>query len=282
MPKTKLTIRTMQADEVAIAIDWARQEGWNPGINDAALFYQADPCGFFAGEVDGELVAVGSAVAYDNNFAFCGLYIVAPQHRGKGYGMELTKHRLEYCDNRNIGIDGVLENVEIYQRIGYVPFYQNKRYQFTAKSAPFDTNAISKIEESHIAQILTYDQQCFPAPRENFLKAWLMQKNGKSLIFSENGEIQGYGVRRECLEGYKIGPLFANNIEIATQLLNAFQEDIAGESVLLDVPENNQSAIHLAESFSMEVIFATARMYQKGLPNICENKIFGITTFELG
>ncbi len=68
MPSSKLNIRTMCQSEVAIAVDWAKQEGWNPGINDAELFYQADPNGFFAGEIDGELVAVGSAVVYDNNF----------------------------------------------------------------------------------------------------------------------------------------------------------------------------------------------------------------------
>ena len=37
------------------------------------------------------------SVAYDDNFAFCGLYIVAPGYRCKGYGLELTRHRLNYC-----------------------------------------------------------------------------------------------------------------------------------------------------------------------------------------
>ncbi len=282
MSSSKLTIRTMHPAEVAIAVNWAKQEGWNPGLNDAELFYQADPNGFFAGEIDGELVAVGSAVVYDNNFAFCGLYIVAPEHRGKGYGLELTKHRLNYCANRNIGIDGVLENVEIYQRIGYVPYYQNKRYQFIASAIPFDTSSIKDMSVDDMSQILAYDRQCFPAVRNNFLKAWLTQSSGKSVLFKTNNKVQGYAVRRQCNEGYKIGPLFADNIEIAKQLLNALQADIAGESVLLDVPENNSDAVHLAESLGMKVVFATARMYQKGLPDICNEKIFGITTFELG
>jgi GNAT superfamily N-acetyltransferase len=272
----------MHPDEVAIAVDWARQEGWNPGLNDAELFYQADPTGFFAGEIDGELVAVGSAVVYDDNFAFCGLYIVAPEHRGKGYGLELTKHRLNYCANRNIGIDGVLENVEIYQRIGYVPFYQNKRYQFTASALPFESTYTQVVSSDDIPQILAYDRQCFPAPRDNFLKAWITQENGKSILFRADGKVRGYAVRRQCIEGYKIGPLFADNIDIAKQLLNALQDDISGESVLLDVPENNNDAVLLAESRDMTVVFATARMYQKDLPDICNEKIFGITTFELG
>ncbi len=272
----------MHPHEVAIAVEWARREGWNPGINDAELFYQADANGFFAGEIDGELVAVGSAVVYSDNFAFCGLYIVVPEHRGKGYGLELTKHRLNYCGKRNIGIDGVLENVEIYQRIGYVSFYQNRRYQFTASVMSYDTDNIKTITPEDFTQILAYDRQCFPAQRDNFLKAWLTQEQGKSLAFTTDGKIQGYAVRRRCDEGYKIGPLFADNIEIATQLLNALQEDISGEIVLLDVPENNNDAVLLAQSLKMNVIFATARMYQKGLPNICNDKIFGITTFELG
>ena len=126
---SEFTIRPMLADELKIAIDWAAREGWNPGLNDAELFYLADPNGFFVGELNGEIVAVGSAVTYDHTYAFCGLYIVAPEHRGKGYGLTLTKHRLANCGDRNVGIDGVLENVEIYKRIGYVPYYQNKRFQ---------------------------------------------------------------------------------------------------------------------------------------------------------
>ena len=51
---------------------------------------------------------------------------------------------------------------------------------------------------------------------------------------------------------------------------------------MLDIPEINTEAVKIAEQEHMRVVFATARMYQKGLPNIDNNKIFAITTFELG
>jgi GNAT superfamily N-acetyltransferase len=275
-------IRTMAADDVALAVNWAGKEGWNPGLNDASTFYHADPSGFFVGELDDQIIAVGSAVIYDDQFAFCGLYIVAPEHRGKGYGLALTKHRLAYCGDRNIGIDGVLENVKIYQRIGYVPFYENRRYQFTASAKLFNPIYIKPITNDDLQQIFIYDRQCFPAPRDNFLKHWITQPQAKSLFYTVDGKIKGYVVRRRCLEGYKIGPLFADNTEVVQQLLNAVQVDIEGETVLLDVPEINKEAVRIAEQEKMSVVFATARMYQKGLPNIDNNKIFGITTFELG
>jgi hypothetical protein len=47
-------IRRMNPEDVAIAIEWARREGWNPGLHDAQTFYQADPNGFFIGELNGE------------------------------------------------------------------------------------------------------------------------------------------------------------------------------------------------------------------------------------
>lgn len=42
-----LTVSSMNAEEIALAVDWAAREGWNPGLHDAACFYAADPKGFF-------------------------------------------------------------------------------------------------------------------------------------------------------------------------------------------------------------------------------------------
>lgn len=275
-------IRRMTPDDVAVAVEWARREGWNPGLHDAQMFYQADPNGFFIGELDSEAVAVGCAVIYDAAFAFCGLYIVAPEHRGKGYGLALTQARLAYCGDRNIGIDGVLENVSIYERIGYRKYYQNARYEFTAGEAPARPASIQAIDQVDFDTLTQYDRQCFPAARETFLRTWIHQPDALSLAWVEQGQLKGYAVRRRCHEGYKIGPLFADDPSIAEHLLLACQEGVRGETLIVDMPETNAAALALAASYQMELSFATARMYQKGLPDLAYDKIFGITTFELG
>lgn len=275
-------IRRMTPDDVPVAVEWARREGWNPGLHDAQTFYQADPNGFFIGELNGEAVAVGCAIVYDEAFAFCGLYIVAPEHRGYGYGLALTKARLAYCGDRNIGIDGVLENVTIYERIGYRKYYQNARYEFTADEAPARPASIRPIGQGDFDALTAYDRQCFPAARNAFLNAWLYQPDALPLAWVENGQLKGYAVRRRCHEGHKIGPLFADNPAIAEHLLLACQADVQGEKLIVDMPETNGAALKLAQSYNMELSFATARMYQKGLPDLAYDKIFGITTFELG
>jgi ribosomal protein S18 acetylase RimI-like enzyme len=275
-------IRRMRADELQTAINWAAQEGWNPGIHDAETFYQADNNGFFIGEIGNQAVSVGSAVAYDDQFAFCGLYIVHPEYRGQGYGIALTRERLRYVGQRNAGIDGVVENIPIYERIGYRLAYHNIRYRGIAADPASIDRRVVPLSQLPIENIETYDRFCFPAKRHRFLYAWINQPDAKALGLIENGQLQGYAVRRRCIEGHKIGPLFADNDAIADALFQALQQDIPGDAIYLDIMETNPVAQRLVDKYNMQVVFTTGRMYLKGQPRLDDEKIFGITTFELG
>lgn len=275
-------IRRMQADELQIAIDWAQQEGWNPGLHDAEIFYQADPDGFFVGELNHQIIAAGSAVCYDQNFAFCGLYIVHPDFRGQGYGLQLTQERLRYVGTRNAGIDGVVENISIYQRIGYRLAYHNMRYQGLARRATAAENTIIPMAKVSVADLRTYDRLCFPAPRDAFLQAWISQQDSRAVAYVKQGQLMGYAVRRKCIEGHKIGPLFADSFSIAKHLLTALQQDIIGDAIFLDITDINPAARRLVEQQQMQQVFSTGRMYLKGQPVLADEKIFAITSFELG
>ncbi|MFA5019183.1 MAG: GNAT family N-acetyltransferase, partial [Methylobacter sp.] len=98
-------IRTMSRDEINVAIDWAASEGWNPGLYDADCFYTADPEGFLVGELNNEPVATISAVKYGETFGFIGFYIVKPDYRGQGYGIQIWNAGLERLSGRNVGLD---------------------------------------------------------------------------------------------------------------------------------------------------------------------------------
>ena len=56
----------MSRDEVQdIAANWAAQEGWNPGLDDADIFYETDNKGFLVGVLDDKPIACISVVKYD-------------------------------------------------------------------------------------------------------------------------------------------------------------------------------------------------------------------------
>ncbi len=276
-------IERMTREEISIAVEWARKEGWNPGLNDAECFYQTDPQGFFAGKLNGQIIAVGSAVVYDEYFSFCGFYIVDKKYRSQGFGMQLTRARLAYVGDRNAGIDGVLDMVDNYAHIGYQFAHSNARYalehpQITLKPSP---NLVD-LKTVPFDQLTQYDRLYFPAPRPKFLAEWIKQNTALALGYVQEKQLKGYGVIRECYAGYKIGPLFADTPFIAEKLFEQLVEYAQGKTVYLDIPENNPLATHLVNKYKMSKVFATARMYLKGAPELSINGIYGITTFELG
>lgn len=274
-------IRIMTRREVDLAAEWAAEEGWNPGIHDADCFYYTDPDGFFIGELDGEPIGCISAITYRDNFGFIGFYIVKPQYRGKGYGIQIWNRAMEYLKGRNIGLDGVVAQQDNYKKSGFKLAYRNVRYEgITGFSDSSGTMNLSNIP---FKELLDYDKKMFSLARPEFLKLWIMQPEGAALGIRKDGNLAGYGVIRACRNGFKIGPLFADNEDIAERLFNGLNSRVPeGEPIFLDTPDPNNEAIALAERHGMKRVFETARMYTGDTDILPVEKIFGVTSFELG
>ena len=270
----------MTQDEVAIAADWAAAEGWNPGLDEAACFFGADPNGFFLGMLDGEPVACISGVAYDETFGFLGFYIVKPEHRGQGYGLRIWQHCMDYLGGRNVGLDGVVEQQSNYRKSGFRFAYNNIRHEGVGEAG--DLSGVVPLSQLTFEACAAYDRACFPVPRSSFLEAWLSMPQSSAFGIERGGRLAGYGVIRRCRIGHKIGPLFADDAEAAETLFRALSAQVPGEPIFLDIPEVNPEAKALVERHGMTPVFETARMYTGPQPGIDLAKIYGVTTFELG
>ena len=283
MPSSPYQIRPMNRNEITLAIDWAAAEGWNPSDHDADAFYLAAPNGFLVGLVDEKPIACISAVKYSPQFGFIGFYIVHPDYRGQGYGIQIWKAALEQLAGCNVGLDGVVAQQENYRQSGFTLAYRNIRYEGIQQQAPSSAISIHDVSALPFELIDQYDQSLFPAPRPSFLKAWLTHPQSHAIAHVENNKMAGYGVIRKCRSGYKVGPLFANTNDIANTLLSTLVSKIpAGETYYLDVPETNEAAVSLAQNRNMSVVFETARMYTEEAPSIDVGRVYGVTSFELG
>ncbi|WP_287243435.1 MULTISPECIES: hypothetical protein [unclassified Okeania] len=77
-------VRPMTLADLKLAISWADNEGWNPGIDDVNNFYVADPQGFLIGELNGEPISCISVVRYSQNFNFIIFFVGLIPHRLHG------------------------------------------------------------------------------------------------------------------------------------------------------------------------------------------------------
>lgn len=286
MNKSDLLIRGMRREELDILVDWAANEGWNPGLSDADIFWATDPEGFIAAELDGHLIGGGSIVSYDGHYGFMGFFIVHPDHRGLGLGNTLWHARRTMLIDRlekpaSIGMDGVFDMQSYYARGGFEFAGRDLRFETTGK--PFSISGdIVDLGEFEFAEIEAYDRAHFPAPRSGFLRLWLKQPGAFALGAITDGNLTGFAVMRPCRKGYKIGPLFADNPDIAENLFLALSAKAPGEAIFLDVPEINPAAIAMAHRHDMVEVFGCAKMYLGPRPVLPEQEVFGVTSFELG
>ena len=266
---------------MSFAISSANSEGWNPGLFDADSFYHADPNGFLMAKIESNTVGCISAVAYNDNYGFIGFYIVAPEYRGKGYGVELGKAALASLGDRNIGLDGGLERQDVHKKYwGFSYAYKNMRFQGKAESKKLPTALpIAGVEFN---KLLEYDSQVFLFSRPVFLSYWISRADSFGYYLEHEGTILGYGILRKCFTGYRIGPLFADDEIIAREIVEALLSNIPGELYYLDIPEPNTASLKIVHQYNMQKVFETARMYTKEIPNVPLHKVFGITSFELG
>ena len=276
------TIKIMNREQIDIAIEWAAREGWNPGLHDAECYYSVDPNGFLIGMHGHEPVATVSAIKYGDSFGFLGFYIVRPEYRGKGYGIQIWNAGLKYLEGRNIGLDGVVAQQDNYKKSGFKLACRNIRYQGMGGD-PYQDSEIIQLSKLPFETIDSYDRPFFPSDRSQFIKSWINQPDSHALGIMQKGKLAGYGVIRQCRSGHKIGPLFAEGPELAESLFLALRSKVKpSEPVYLDTPEVNQDAVALADRHNMKVSFETARMYRGEMPDLPFHRIFGVTSFEIG
>jgi ribosomal protein S18 acetylase RimI-like enzyme len=275
-----LVVRNMRQADLALALEWAAAESWNPGLHEANCFYAVDPEGFFLAELDGAPIGCVSAVRYGSRFGFLGLYIVKAEHRGQGFGLELWRAALDHLGDRVIGLDGVVAQQENYRKSGFRLAFRNIRQKGRGGGA--SPPGLTDLAAIPIEEILRYDATAFPAPRTEFLRSWIGQPQAVALGVVDGRRLKGYGVLRACREGFKIGPLFADDDETAERLFAGLIARAPGAPVFLDTPEANPGAVALAARHAMTPIFETARMYKNAAPQTQLDRCFGVTTFELG
>ncbi len=278
-----MIIRNADGVEVEQMIRMAAAEGWNPGISDGQAFFLANKQGFWIGELDHKIIACISAVNYNGIYSFVGLYIVDPAYRGRGYGYRIWQHALARLDSSIIcGLDGVPARIADYKKSGFVYAYRQMRLAAPAlrvampEDVQFFTTDVTKA-------LLAYDAAIFGTDRSAFTSGWITMKGAQTFFTQEQGKVTGYAVLRRCLEGYKIGPLFADNADLSEKLFLACHSVAApGEMVYIDMSEDNDCTHSWIKRYHLQLVFETARMYKNGIPDFPAGKVYGVTTFELG
>ncbi|WP_263165639.1 GNAT family N-acetyltransferase [Streptomyces sp. SCSIO ZS0520] len=279
----ELTLSRARLDEWHQIADWAAEEQWNPGLRDVHGFHPTDPEGFFVGRSGGQLVSAVSVVNYSARFAFLGYYLVHPEHRGRGLGLRTWRGAFPHAGARVVGLDAVPAQTATYRRSGFHPTYENVRYAGRPALSGTPHPDVHPVGPEHLGALAAYDARCFPAERASFVRRWLTAEGHHAHVHLREGEVAGYGVLRPARAGRRVGPLFADSREGAEALLDALAAHLGPEEELwIDVPEPRTEAVESVTARGLTPRSVTTRMYTDPAQPPHLERVYGVTSLELG
>lgn len=290
--KQKIVIRNMKEEELQMVMGWAAKENWNPGKYDYKSYYSMDERGYLLLLVDDKPVGSISVVRYSETFSFMGLFIVLPEYRSKGLGKQLWEAALKYLESSNtIGLYAVPQQVSRYKNSGFKEYYSNNRWGRKLSEGKENTSTLKKDSSyPHVMfkNIIEYDKSVFKYDREKLLNCMLSMPQTFTVVsWEKEGGINGYGIIRPCETGFRIGPLYANDLDSAKSLCELLLAKIPGQSIIIDIPTPNIFGSMFAEYFNLEPISVanTVAMFKEQEPTQMEQsavKCYGVTSLELG
>ena len=232
------TYRTATLSDLSLIQGWAADEGWNPGLDAAEAFFEADPAGFFvAVDQKGELIASISVVNHTADFAFLGLYIVRSEFRGRGIGFGLWRHATQHAGGRTVGLDGVEAQQENYRASGFA--YSGATTRFTGRLAGQLGQNIRPVAPLDIPTLIQMEGAASGVSKPNYLLPWFTgSSNRTSFVKCDQSTIVGFCTIRICQSGAKIGPLVATNEDVARDLIAHAATGIRGP-ISMDVPNTS-------------------------------------------
>ena len=292
---TDLNIEQAQFSDIQTIIEWARHEGFAPGLGDIDIYRNTDRQGVWIGKVNSSAIGCIAGIKYNKIYGFIGLYIVKPEYRGCGYGHKLWQKAMEYLDDvRCIGLEAAPHLVGKYSEWGFKNASQTIRWQLLNTDTDQHKHKFPKNNSLTVVTgpdipletIKQYDAEREFTARPHFISQWLKHPSGQVIALVDHKRFcHGFARIRPCLlstgEGWRIGPILADSSDLAEILITNLLKKNKGV-ILIDSPQINSNAQSLLANMGFKQISATTRMYKGSHHVPLTGDVYALACLELG
>lgn len=242
MQANLIDIQAFQPDHLDAAVELSRQAGWPHRKDDWALALSISK-GFVALD-NGRVVGTAMASLLGDSCATVNMVIVDEAMRGRGVGRQLMQAAMAAAENRECRLTATSDGLPLYEKMGFVACGQVLQYQGVplATDRPAGVAWADKVEPAELAVL---DAQAFGADRGNLFA--VLAERARFALVQEQGVIKGFAALRAFGRGEVIGPVVAENIEIAKDLIAFVMSERAGEFLRVDTTVDAGLAPWLAE-----------------------------------
>lgn len=236
MPDDGLQLRAMTAGDIPAGLALCRSARWNQMQRDWELFLKLSPAGCRVAVKNDQVVGTVTTVSYQHCISWIGMVLVDPAERRQGIGTALLNEALKVLkDQPLIGLDATPAGHEVYLKLGFVDECGLSRMEaVVAGFLPDENNPARQMTEADLAQVLELDRTVFGADRGLMLE-WLFAGAPElACVLPCGNNIAGFTFGRHGFNFGQIGPVVAEGVQAARQLVSACLVEQSGKPFIID------------------------------------------------
>jgi len=196
------------------------EAGWNQIADDWRFMLSAGTSYGFADGND-HLVASGLTVEFAH-FGWISMILVTAPYRRRGLATRLMGRCVDTLASQKLvpALDASPDGREVYRRLGFRDVGNSTRLVGTLASESKNTEShIFKITAAEIAEIAAFDAQSSGTDRTTLLHHLWQRYPAAAYVTRRKGRIAGFVLARAGRMSAQIGPLVAEDDELAADLL---------------------------------------------------------------
>ncbi len=258
-----ISVCTMQPHEIEAGLTLSRAAGWNQLRRDWEMFWHLNPAGSCAAFEDEQLVGTVTTVRYEDRFGWIGMMLVDPQRRRQGIGTQLMRQAMEVLrDVETIKLDATPVGREVYLKLGFADEYLLHRLQTVVLSDGLMDSSARLLTPNDWPAIHALDRDVFGADRQAVLEWAQADVPEYAWVVEGASGIRGYCLGRHGQNFEHLGPVVAEDLATAQQLVSACLRAHVGKSFVLDAASHDVAWLQWLNSIGFVEQRPLTRMYR--------------------
>jgi GNAT superfamily N-acetyltransferase len=242
--------------DLAAGLRLSTQAGWNQVAADWQRVHDLCPGGFFAGRLDGQVVATACVASYDTTAAWIGLILVDEAMRGRGYGgilFDRALQRAREIAGDAVGLDASSFGRPVYLKKGFVDVAPIDRWSGSLTETP--GAPLDRVTASTFDRMAELDRTACGVDRRGLLRHLLEDSTVQGFAVPGEGHAFLYPGRLHA----HLGPVVATNEVAFAALLSQAARALRGAEVVIDGLRTPPSSV-LLQSRGLRIARELTRM----------------------
>jgi GNAT superfamily N-acetyltransferase len=267
---TTIAIREMHFDDIDKCMLLSDAEHWNQTETDwkRLIFGSQNNC--LVAEIENHIVGTATAMNYSNSVAWIGMVLVDKNYRGRGIANALLLALLNLLKScKTVKLDATPAGQPVYEKIGFIYEYTiHRMVKSSVLSHRTEENMIrpEAIQPSDINEITSLDYSVFGAERNYLIASLYNEGSDKAFCIRQDGRITSFLLGRKGRNYFQIGPVAAPGITEAKILILNVLEELSGEQIVVDVPDDKVELIQWLKDAGFILQRQFSRMYLQQNP----------------